>query len=91
MIFQPVGYQQITTASAAVGLTVPGGASRALIQVDKQSGRWRDDGTDPSATVGMVIATSGLAGHLLDYRGDLSAWKFIETTAGCELNVTYFA
>jgi hypothetical protein len=48
--------------------------------------RWRDDGTDPTTTVGMNLA----AGASLDYEGQLAAIKFIEVTASAKLNVAYF-
>lgn len=86
--FKSLGYQQVTSLSSAAGLTVPAGASIALLQVTGQNVRWRDDGTDPTTTVGMVL-TSG--GDPFPYSGDLSKIKFIEVTASAVLNVTYFA
>jgi hypothetical protein len=82
----PMGYQQIDDVSAAVGLAVPSGADRALIQVLGQNVRWRDDGTDPTASVGMRRA----AGDELFYTADLAAIKFIEEAAGAEINVVYY-
>ena len=84
---KPVGHQQITDVSSAVGLTVPPGATVALIGVADQAVRWRDDGTDPTATVGMVIA----AGAEIEYSADLTAITIIEVVAGAELNISYFA
>lgn len=83
----PVGYQQITALSAAASLTPPAGADFALVQAVTQGIRWRDDGTAPTATVGMSLA----AGSTLEYDGDLSAFQAIETAASAELNVTYYA
>lgn len=86
------GYQQLNTVSSAIGLTVPaddanGAVDRALIQVADQDVRWRDDGTDPTATVGVPLA----AGEDFWYIGkDLTALKFIESTAGAELNISYY-
>lgn len=88
MIWKPVGYQQISGAAAATALTVPEGATRALIDVEDNSVRWRDDGTNPTTTVGMLIAA---ADPLLDYRGDLSAFKVIELAVAAEINIAYFA
>ena len=48
--------------------------------------RWRDDGVDPTASVGMLL----VAGTPLQYDGDLSRIKFIETTASAKLNVSYY-
>jgi|TARA_R110000868_G_scaffold27465_1_gene104189 hypothetical protein len=82
-----LGYQRITSLSSATALTVPTGATRALIVAESQAVRWRDDGTDPTASVGMPVATS----TYLSYDGDLSRIKFIEQTASATLNVTYYA
>lgn len=81
----PLGYVQITSLSSAVGLTSQLG-QRVLIQVETQAVRWRDDGTAPTATVGMRIA----AGGELDYDGDLSKIKLIEELASATLNVSYY-
>jgi len=89
----PFGYQQITSlsTSVAVALTVPAPtnavpATLALIQAETQDVRWRDDSTDPTSSVGMVLA----AGETLPYTGDLSKLKFIGTTAGATLNISYY-
>lgn len=82
-----LGYQQITDVSAAVGLTVPAGATEALIVGTAQAVRWRDDGTNPTATVGIPLAVN----TLFEYRGNLAAIKFIESAAGAVLNISYYA
>ena len=90
-----IGYQQITDLSSAVGLTVPtvdktGLNQRptfALITPLTGNVRWRDDGTAPTASVGMPLA----AGVTLQYDGDLSQIRFIEQTASAKLNVTYYS
>lgn len=80
------GYQQITSLSAAAALTVPSGAIVALIQAETQSIRWRDDGTDPTTTVGMVLS----AGESMFFTGSLAAFKAIEITASAKLNISYY-
>lgn len=87
----PMGYQQITTVSSAVGLTVPANvegqaANYALIIPQTQAIRWRDDGTNPSATVGMPLAV----GATLAYDGDLSKIKFFEQTSAAAINISYY-
>jgi len=82
-----LGYQQITSLSSATGLTPPQGTTMALIVAETQGVRWRDDGTNPTASVGMPIA----AGAYLNYDGDLNRIKFIEQTASAKLNVSYYA
>lgn len=86
MIYRPLGYEQITDVSSAVGLTIPETANRALIQPTAKNVRWRDDGEEPSATVGMQIA----AGSTMAYEGDLSALSFIQEDTGAVLNVSYY-
>lgn len=82
-----LGYQQITSLGAATGLTVPAGATLAVIAPLTQSVRWRDDGVNPTASIGMPIA----AGAYFSYDGNLKAIKFIQMTASAELNVAYYA
>lgn len=89
-----MGYQQLATLSSTVGLTVPTQtpngsntkANFALIVAETQNVRWRDDGVDPTASVGMLL----VAGTPFQYDGDLSKIKFIETTASAKLNVSYY-
>ena len=83
---QPKGYQQITNLSSAVGLTVPDGANYCVFDCEDQAVRWRDDGTNPSATVGMQLAT----GVTFAYDGILTDIKFIEETASAKLNISYY-
>ena len=86
-VIQSLGYQQITSLSSAVGLTVPAGARLALIQAEDQAVRWRDDGTNPTATVGMEIAS----GETLSYNGFHDNIKFIEGASSAKLNVTFYS
>jgi hypothetical protein len=90
-----LGYQQITDLSAATSLTVPivdvqglsCKPSIAIITPEAQAVRWRDDGTNPSATVGMPLAV----GVTLQYDGDLTKIKFFEQAGGAKLNISYYA
>lgn len=90
-----LGYQQITPLSASTGLTVPqtdlnGLACKpsiAIITVEAQAVRWRDDDVAPTASVGMPLAS----GATLQYDGDLGKIRFIEQVSGAKLNVTYYA
>lgn len=90
-----IGYQQITSLSSAASLTVPAtdknGMNQkptfALIIAETQNVRWRDDGTAPTASVGMPL----IVGVPLQYDGDLSKIQFIEQTASAKLNISYYA
>lgn len=84
--WNPKGYQKITSLSSSTALTVPTGARLALIVAETQAVRWRDDGTAPTATVGVPLAT----GTPLTYDGDLTAVRFIEQTGSAAINVSYY-
>ena len=90
-----LGYQQITSLSAAASLTVPtvdaNGLSVkptiAIITAEGAAVRWRDDGADPTGTVGMPLAS----GVTLQYDGDLARIRFIQQASGGIINVSYYA
>lgn len=87
----PCGYQQITTLSSAQALTIPtnicaSGITFAVIVAEAQAVRYRDDGTDPSATVGQPLAV----GVALEYSGSLTKIKFFEQAASAKLNILYY-
>jgi hypothetical protein len=77
-------YQQLSPV-AATGLTVPAGAAAAVMSVSTASVRYRDDGSAPDATHGVVlqVTTSPFA-----YMGDLSKIQFISATG--VLDILYY-
>ena len=82
-----LGYQQITSLSSATALTVPAGTALAIVIPQTQAVRWRDDGTNPSSTVGYPLAV----GQELYYdSASIGALKFIEQTASAAINVCYY-
>lgn len=85
-VYTPLGYQQITSLVSDASLTVPTGATVAFITPEVQAVRYRDDGTGPTATVGMPLAV----GSQLVYSGNLAAIQFIAQTAGAILNISYY-
>ena len=88
----PKGFQQITTLTASTGLTVPEGAQIAIIQAEDNAVRWRDDGTAPTATVGMLLQPQAAnINDTLYYQGDLDALRFIQAAATAEISVAYYA
>jgi hypothetical protein len=82
----PLGYQRLAALGTAQSLTVPTGALWAIIRVEAEDVRWRDDGTAPSSTIGMPLA----AGETMVYRAALAAIQFIQQTSGAILNVVYY-
>lgn len=83
---EQIGYQQITSLSSAVGFDAPTGAVLAIIHVEAQDIRWRDDGTVPTASVGMPLAV----GAYFLYTGRMELFKAIEITSGAILNISYY-
>jgi hypothetical protein len=87
MLLRLLGYQQITDLSAAVGFTsVPLGASYVRFQGEGYDVRWRDDATDPTSAVGMLLSPD----LVVEYEGALAGIKFIEAVAGATLNCTFY-
>lgn len=85
-----LGYQQSTSLSAtsAINLpSIPQAAGSVLLSVETQAVRYRDDGTDPTATVGQPVAT----GQTLCYANDAHAVRIISQTAGATINLTYYS
>lgn len=65
----------------------PGGTRQVVIQAETQNLRWREDGTDPSSTVGQLLT----AGSTLTYiEQSFAALKIIETTTSAKANITIY-
>lgn len=87
----PLGYCQLTTLSSSVLIStcsggIPAGATMAYIQAEAQAIRYRDDGTAPSGTVGMPIAS----GAAILYVGNLTAVRVIEQAASAKVNILFY-
>jgi hypothetical protein len=68
---------------------IPAGAVWAELTVEGANVRWRNDGTDPTSTVGnlLTIEANGMTPFV--YRGPLSALKVIGVSSGSILNVQF--
>jgi hypothetical protein len=57
---KPKGYEQLTVPVGAVGLaSIPAGASRAIVMVEGQPLRYREDGVNPTSLIGVLcVATT---------------------------------
>ena len=90
--FVAAGYQQITSITVATTLTIPAGSMLAVICVEAQGIRYRDDGTAPTASVGMPVAS----GTCFQYAASnsagsvLAAMQVIQQTSGAIVNVSYY-
>lgn len=92
------GYQQITSVASATALTVPDTSPNpppvyAVVQCEgtittpPNYVRWRDDGTDPTSSIGMQL----FVGSELNTHGPLDKLKFIDGAGTNKLNVTYYS
>lgn len=91
---RPLGFQQLTLTGTAQSLTLPtlpAGfvVGYTVIQCEGTSAvaRWRDDGTAPTSTVGMILNT----GSELDYTGDPTMIRFIIGSGSPILDISYYA
>ena len=70
--------------TSVTSLTVPVGSVSAMICVQTASARYTDDGTTPTASIGIPVA----AGQCFAYTGPLTAFRIIG--AGATIDVRYF-
>lgn len=84
--FQGTSISTAKTLAVIIGVPLPAGSTSVWIQAEAQGFRWRDDGTAPTSSTGMVLST----GDSIIYNGPLSALRFIETTSGAKLNLTFY-
>jgi hypothetical protein len=86
-IFASTGASQFgLSVATATSLTVPGGSLFAEICVETASVRYRDDGTAPTATVGIPVAVS----TCFQYAGPLAAVQFIAQSGSPTIDVSYY-
>jgi hypothetical protein len=79
-----------TGLGAGLGATlaaIPTGATYALLQAEAQAVRWRDDGVDPTTTVGMLLAAGGMQWLR---NTDLSAVKILRAAAAGIINIAFY-
>lgn len=81
------GYQQLTgiDSTTAQAPTVPAGTHTMTIQAEDANLRMRDDGTNPTASVGFLI----YAGDALTTGTSLAAVKVIATSGTAKANILY--
>jgi hypothetical protein len=87
----PLGHCTLSAFSGATLLSscsggIPAKTACALLVVETNSVRWWDDGTVPSATVGMLLATGVYWGYL----GKMSALEFFPSTGSATVDATFY-
>lgn len=87
---KPLGYCQLSitvaTALTSCGGGVPAGATLALITIETNAVRWRDDGVAPTASVGWPLGIAVPWG----YTAALTAIQFIPQTGTSVVNVSFY-
>lgn len=74
----------LTVSTSVVTLTVPPGATHALVTVETNDVRFTEDGSSPSATNGLYLPAGFLGELALP-----AALKFIRVSADAKINVSY--
>ena len=88
---KPVGFEQLTAIGAtAKGLaSIPANADKAIMTVENATLRYRDDGTDPTADIGLRVFRAGTI--ILNSRDSIDNFKAIRTgSASSEVNCSYY-
>lgn len=87
-----LGYNQIAVSIAVLtesDLTIPAGATGAILQAETNNIRYTMDGTIPTTTKGMLLITTLPPEEFLIE--DIRRIKFIQVAAGAGvLNIHYF-
>ena len=86
----PLSFEAITVTDTATGLTtIPATANKAIVTVETASLRYRDDGTNPTSTVGHFMRPGAVI--FLTGRNAISNFNVIRTGAtSSKINVDYY-
>jgi hypothetical protein len=89
----PLGYCQVgssplgSASKLSANCPIPANATMAVFQAESANVRWRDDGTAPTASVGMLFISGGAP---LLYTGTLSEIQIIAATGSPLLDVAFY-
>lgn len=87
-VYAVAGYEQLTISTLVISLTVPRLARMAVITVETEPIRYRDDGTAVTASVGTLIKADGsivVCGKAMDTIGFIR-----DGGSDATLNVNYY-
>lgn len=89
---QPLGYCQLTSVSSSTLVSscsggIPARTAWAVLCIDTAAIRWRDDGTAPTASVGMPVAS----GQCFYYSGTFAALRVIAQTGSPVVNISFYS
>ena len=87
-LFIPLGYQQMTSLGSVTSLpSIPTGAIYAAMVCVNQAVNWRDDGVDPTGSVGNPLPINT---QIIFSEKPLTSVRIIQTSASATCNVTYY-
>lgn len=91
--FRSAGYCQITSLSGAVALVTASCSTGSVppvafaeICVSGAPIRYRDDGTNPTASIGVPVG----AGVCFQYSGNIASLTMIQQSAGAKVDVLFY-
>lgn len=70
----------------ATGITVPAGATHALVSIDGAAARMRDDNTDPTTTAGLYVPDGSVMELCM---ADFTDVAFIAVTGTISINISW--
>lgn len=82
----PKGWGTVVNPTTATIIPAVTGSKVAIIQAETGGIRYRDDGTPPTSTVGMLIP----ANTSVAYQGDLTTIKVIQASGAATVNILYY-
>lgn len=71
-------------------LTVPPGARSVDLEAEGAAIRYRDDGVNPTATVGQLLPVPAGGAPPLTYFGNMSKLRFIQTAPTATLDAIFY-
>ena len=84
----PCGLVKITATGTAAGFSPPGvGESYCVITVETANVRIRDDGTAPTASIGLLLVAGGAP---FTYYGDVNAVQQIAVSGSPVFNILFY-
>ena len=91
LTYVPLGYCQLTSLGSAVLIStcsggIPSGATMVVMSIEGTAIRYRDDGTAPTASIGMPVGV----GQALQYSGTLSKLQIIQQSASATANFLFY-
>lgn len=90
----PLGVVTLSVGATATGFStsLPAGSQFAVISIETETVRYRDDGTNPTATVGVLLPLTVTLGEPWVYSSPagLSKITFIATTATSTITAAFY-